>query len=58
MAYEVGGTDLCWLAAEDISAYQYRFVTIASDTTNCGSSSAICTAGLTATRLQKRIGRR
>ena len=33
MAYEVGGTDLCWLAAEDISAYQYRFITIASDTT-------------------------
>ena len=33
MAYEVGGTDLCWLAAEDLSGYQYRFITIASDTT-------------------------
>lgn len=33
MAYETGGTDLCWLAAEDISSHQYRFITIASDTT-------------------------
>jgi len=33
MAYEVGGTDLSWLAAEDLSSYQYRFITIASDTT-------------------------
>jgi hypothetical protein len=33
MAYEAGGTDLSWLAAEDLSSYQYRFITIASDTT-------------------------
>jgi hypothetical protein len=34
MAYEVGGNiDISWLAAEDLSDYQYHFITIASDTT-------------------------
>ncbi|MEE4113485.1 MAG: capsid cement protein [Desulfobacteraceae bacterium] len=34
MAYEVGGgIDISLLAAEDLSSYQYRFITIASDTT-------------------------
>jgi hypothetical protein len=34
MAYEIGGgIDISLLAAEDLSSYQYRFTTIASDTT-------------------------
>lgn len=33
MAYTLVGTDLSFLAAEDLSSYQYRFVHLASDTT-------------------------
>jgi len=33
MAYEAGGIDLSFSAAEDLSAMQYRFVHQASDTT-------------------------
>lgn len=33
MAYEGPGIDMSWLAAEDLSGYQYRFVHLASDTT-------------------------
>ena len=33
MAYEVGVLDLSFTAAEDLSAHQYRFVHLASDTT-------------------------
>lgn len=33
MAWEDGGIDRTFLAAEDLSSYQYRFITIASDTT-------------------------
>jgi hypothetical protein len=33
MAYELGGIDLSFIAAEDLSGMQYRFVHLASDTT-------------------------
>jgi hypothetical protein len=33
MAYEGPGIDMSWLAGEDLSGYQYRFVHLASDTT-------------------------
>lgn len=33
MAYEGPGQDISWLAGEDLSSYQYRFVHLADDTT-------------------------
>lgn len=32
MAYEGPGIDMSWLAGEDLSGYQYRFVHLANDT--------------------------